>query len=222
MYLRPFNVGAHRDATRSVTLASVLVLTLACGNLDGSASAPSQEELRELHGLVQLGLSRGEAEASDPYQGTSRIEITLEYDTCIETFYADNPEYRIRGEFGAKVFGSAKSEWFDACRGTEGIVCEVTEIRQSLATSDAASPGLTVVYAVAGHLEGRALGFGPIPSEQLSECSPPTMHLVSLDAILGLDDAGVQLWKVVSANPLNARVGEVGDTIDVSAVRTAK
>lgn len=202
-------------------LATTLVLSPACGDFGAPAARePSREELRDLHGLVQLRLLRGEAEPSDPYAGTDRVEVSLEYDECIRTFYERNPDYGLDGELGRKIFGSPESGWFDMCRGAEPVVCEVTEIRPSVPTSGGSGTGLTVVYSVAGHIEGRALGFGPLPARELAECTAPSVRLTSLDAVIGLDDAGERLWRVAYAQPLEIRVGELGDTLRLSSIRT--
>lgn len=185
---------------------------------DGSASASGSDEAAEdttlpgdelTHGFVQLELRRGESQSDDPFVGTARVRVTLEYEACLVSFYEDNPALRAEGADGSLVFGPAADGgegWRDRlCDATTAthVDCVVSSIDQTLDTVKR----LTVSYSVSGSLEGGVLLFGPLPNLDTAHCDTPTYPSVrfgSESAVEGIDGDGKELWGTESASPATA------------------
>lgn len=209
-------------ANRPRSKASWAVLALAVGPLAGCPSDPV-EDLD--HGIINIEFKRGQSETESPYDGTTRVEVTLLYLECLISFYEENPDYEQFGPEGALVFGTLEDGgegWFDRLCDTERpgqVDCTVERFRQEL---DAAKQ-LTIEYAVSGDIEDRVLPFGPIPEPGLAACDAggqPIVRVGSSGAVRGLDGSGDVVWATEAFSPSEATTGQ-GAPITIRAARPA-
>jgi len=199
--------------------AFVALTVLMCTPLAGCPGDP--EDPLE-HGIINVEFRRGQSETSSPYEGTSRVGITLVYRECLTDFYGSTPDYQQGGVDSALIYGSLEDGgegWLDRlCEDRPGQVsCTVEKITQEL---DAANQ-LTIDYLVDGEVEDRTLPFGPLPLASLADCEPgndPIVRLVNAGAVRGLDGNGGVVWITESFDPAEAATGQ-GAPITVRAAR---
>lgn len=193
---------------------------LLLGPLSGCPGDPV-EDLE--HGIINIELKRGQSETESPYDGTTRIEVTLLYLECLIDFYDANPDYTQYGPEGALVFGTREDGgegWLDRLCDTDRtgqVDCTVESFSQEL---DAAKQ-LTIAYSVTGEIEDRLLPFGPLPEEELAMCEAggqPIVRVGSMGAVRGLDGSGDVVWNTEAFSPSEAATGQ-GAPITIRAAR---
>ncbi|MCA9710699.1 MAG: hypothetical protein KDK70_32965 [Myxococcales bacterium] len=206
-----------RDKLRRPKALAALPLLL---TLTGCPENPDPELE---HGVVWLQLLRGESEASDPYEGTAKIEVTLLYRECLVAFYESNPDYQQFGPEGSIIFGTLEDGgegWKDRLcdqSNRNALACSVDSFRQEF---DVAKQ-LTITYSPTGDLENREVPFGPIPTAELAHCEgggSPIVRVGSNGAVRGLAGDGSTLWNTESFNPEEAATGQ-GAPIKIKAAR---
>ncbi|MCA9653186.1 MAG: hypothetical protein H6712_34030 [Myxococcales bacterium] len=191
--------------------------------LCGLAGCPTEPAEDLDHGIINIEFKRGQSETSSPYDGTSRVEVTLLYLECLIDFYDANPDYQQYGPEGALVFGTREDGgegWLDRLCDTERagqVDCQVESFRQEL---DAAKQ-LTIHYTVSGEIEDRLLPFGPLPEPDLAMCEAggqPIVRVGSMGAVRGLDGNGDTVWNTEAFSPSEAATGQ-GAPITIRAAR---
>jgi hypothetical protein len=188
-------------------LLSTAMLAVACGDGTDDPTTDPDAALAH-HGSVPIGFLRAEHESASPYGGRHIVSVTLDYLECLVDFYAAEPQLRQDGPIGAPVF----EDWVDRPCTVNDVACRILSIEQDL---DASPPHLRVRYQIDTALEGRELGFGPLPDAELAGCVP-IVRLGSPDAIYGEDPDGEVLWTLSSFNPDTAVTGQ-GQAIAVHA-----
>ncbi|HET6585320.1 MAG TPA: hypothetical protein VFG69_17800 [Nannocystaceae bacterium] len=161
------------------------------------------------HGFVRVQLQRAASQESDPFAGTERVQITLNYEQCLFDFYVEEPDWTPTGPDGESVFGSADlggEGWFDRLCHVDVpdlVDCEVASIEQQLDPI----PVLRITYVVSGELDGRVLPFGPLPTAALAGCVDPALPSVRLGSgslVVGFDGANAKIWDGTTFAPMSA------------------
>jgi hypothetical protein len=151
------------------------------------------------HGFVRVQLQRAADRTEDPFVGTERMQITLNYEQCIFDFYVANPEWAQDGDNGESVFGSSElggEGWFDRLCNVDVpdlVECEVASIEQQLDPI----PVLRITYVVSGELDGAIVPFGPLPTAALAACeggTEPTVRLTNGNLVVGYDAGNEEIW----------------------------
>ena len=123
--------------------------------------------------MVKLQLLPGETADDAAFNGTIKVEISLDYEECLRDFYNANPEYQKGGLKDAEIFGTLADGgegWKDRLcdQDLSGQVdCTVDSFVQELSDS---SNYLLVTYSVSGELSFRQVPFGPLPDASLANC----------------------------------------------------
>lgn len=175
---------------------------------DGSGTGPADTSAGESttgpdvelqHGFVRVQLQRAAEQPADPFVGTDRVQITLNYEQCLFDFYVESPDWQPSGDDGVTVFGSADlggEGWFDRLCQVDVpdlVDCEVASIEQQLDPI----PVLRISYVVTGELDGRVLPFGPLPTAALAGCVDPALPTVRLsngNLVVGYDGTNTKIW----------------------------
>lgn len=184
--------------------ANVRALVLMAGCMASGLSMTScKDEKVEEFGFTCVELSRGESVDVDPFVGTYRIILKLDYLPCLQNYYLNlHPEQRLDGKEGPAVF----EEWKDRLCSEEiprRIECEVEGFEQTLMTTGTTSYSMTVTYHTpdpAG-LDGRKILWGPGPLPDFAECEAgddPFAKLTTQSGIVGQNKEGKALWQAQS------------------------
>ncbi len=161
-----------------------------------------EEEVEEF-GFTCVELSRGESVEVDPFVGTYKIILKLDYLPCLQNYYLNkHPEQRLDGKEGPDVF----AEWKERLCSEEidrRIECEVELFEQTLMDSGTTAYSMTVTYITPdpGALEGRKILWGPGPLPDFAECEgedAPFVKLTTQSGIVGQDKTGKSLWQAQS------------------------
>jgi len=184
--------------------AQVRALLLMAGCMVGGLSLMScKSEDPEEFGFTCIDLNTGESVEGDPFLGTYRITVRLNYEGCLKDYYLNkHPEMRLDGTAGPAVF----EEWKErlCSEEVEGrIECEVEEFQQVLMQTGTEAYYMTISYITpkSDQLSGRKLLWGPGPLEDFAECSDaerPFVNLSALSGVIGEDKDGNALWQVQS------------------------
>jgi hypothetical protein len=180
---------------------------------DGSSTMAADEtttgpDVELQHGFVRVQLQAADGER-DPFAGTARMQITLNYEQCIFDFYVANPDWRPDGPDGEGVFGSSDlggEGWYDRLCSVDVpdiADCDVAMIEQQLDPI----PVLRITYVVSGDLDGKVVPFGPLPMLALAGCSDevlPTVRLSNGNLVVGYDDASTEIWDGGTYDPSTA------------------
>lgn len=166
------------------------------------------------HGAIELIFRRGESSIGDPYVGTARVIVTMDYETCLRDYYEANPDAQQDGSEGQLVFGrlaDGGEGWQDRlCSGVEmgQAPCSILSIRQRF---DSGTPFLSVEYEVQGSIENQVLLFGPLPTAATAGCSDP---IVRVSPILptGYDAQDTQIWIAETISPISSSAEQPGLT----------
>lgn len=185
------------------------VLGLAC--LTGCPQ-PSEEDF----GTVRIELRPAPGQ-TDPYAGTNRITVSLDYLECLQSFYTQtNTEYAQDGVEGEPLF----EEWKEIlCSDSSSVPCNVTELGQNL-NEQAGLFRIEVEYEVTSpdEVESRFLFVGPLPTETLADgCSTPPLVRLGGNSVNGFAGQS-SLWGVDSFDNPTARTDQ-GAPIIVNAAR---
>jgi hypothetical protein len=184
-----------------------------------ATGCPGDDEPPLEHGTVRLEFKRAENQASNPYDATVNVEITLNYLECLVDFYDANPDYTQAGTIGLPAFGTSDQGgegWSDRLcddDSSEAAPCNVVEIVQELDQSK----HLKVLYEITGPLEDHYLRFGPLPLESTASCEgglSPTVRVASNGAIRGLNGDGTLRWETKSFTPDTVKTNQ-GQAITV-------
>jgi hypothetical protein len=178
--------------------------TLFCfGLLLATACGSGEEDLT--HGYIEVVMTPAQNETAEVFAGTSRIIATVTYQTCLQTFYANESGWRQDGPDGAPVFGNDEGgeDWKTRlCDPAESgqIGCSVALIDQNLETSP---PNLAITYDVTSFIEGQFIKVGPIPLQELAGCEGGQRPLVGIggNVVSGLNGAGAKIWQVATFKP---------------------
>jgi hypothetical protein len=173
------------------------------------------------HGFVRVQLQRAADAPADPFVGTERVQITLNYEQCLFDFYVDQPDWQPSGDDGESVFGSAElggEGWFDRLCHVDVpdlVDCEVASIEQQLDPI----PVLRITYVVMGELDGGILPFGPLPTAALAGCVDPVLPTVRLsngNLVVGFDGGNAKIWDGTTFAPeLAATDDEAPIVVDI-------
>lgn len=186
-------------------------------------ACPGEPEKSYDHGVVWLTFARGASQDTNPYEGTTRIVVTLLYLECLIGFYEANPDYQQLGVEGALVFGPEEDGgegWLDhLCEldNPNAVDCTVESFDQEL---DSAKQ-LTVTYSISGNPENREVAFGPIPKAGLAACEAgahPIVRVGSNGAVRGIGGSGDTIWNTEAFNPAEAQTDQ-GQPIRIRAAR---
>lgn len=178
---------------------------------DGSSTTAADEsstgpDVELQHGFVRVQLQTAEGEQRDPFVGTTRMQITLNYEQCIFDFYVANPDWRPDGADGEAVFGAADlggEGWYDRLCSVDipDIAdCDVAMIEQQLEQI----PVLRISYTVSGDLDGKVVPFGPLPTAALAGCegdATPTVRLSNGNLVVGYDEGSAEIWDGADYDP---------------------
>jgi hypothetical protein len=217
--------------TMATTVANTIADTSTAGNTTtampetstgepgtSSESGPPPVDLE--HGFIRIHLRRSDTEETDPFVGTTRIQIIMAYEQCLFTFYADHPEYTQNGSMGAEIFGPydlGGEGWLDRLCDVpvdDLIDCSVASIEQQLESV----PGMRINYMVAEPIEDMTVAFGPMPTAALAGCDDPTMHLQNGGSVGGYDGQGTKIWEGFTFDPNSAATdSETPIVVDVVA-----
>lgn len=158
------------------------------------------------HGFVLIHLQRAADEPADPFVGTERIIVTLNYEQCLFDFYVANPDYAQGSGEDMNIWGTLDEGgegWFDRLCEVDvpGLVdCSVATFEQQLEPI----PVLRITYLVTEPLEDMMLPFGPLPTAELAACTGdvlPTVRLSSGDLVRGFDAQNVDIWQGSTFDP---------------------
>lgn len=203
--------GVMRSRFR-LGFAGAIALTLAvgCGDDEGT---PLE------HGFVKIQLVRSENQADSPFIGTGQIFAAMEYDTCLQNFYAMNPNYQQSGADGSLVFGridDGGEGWQDRlCENPEArqAECEVAQIEQELDNSSQ----LRITYNMPSDDIGtKFLKFGPVPNPELANCEgglQPIVRLVAPVPVRGFNAQGAEIWETSSFDNPEAVPGQGAELV---------
>ena len=127
------------------------------------------------------------------FAGTTEIRTTVNYGECLKEFYTStNANYAMDGVEGEAVF----IEWQDKLCSEEiagTFACEVSEIKQNF-TNMNSNLQASLVGIDPGGIEGFKIPIGPLPLDNLSECTSQVS--LGASAVAGYDSNGAQLWRV--------------------------
>jgi len=163
------------------------------------------------HGSVKLEFRRGDGVGVNPFEGTSIMEVTLNYEACLIDFYTANSNWSPNGVDGETVFGGADLEgegWKDRLCELGSIDCEVVSLTQQLDPN--LGSWLKVSYQISSEIENHEIHFGPLPLPDLAVCeagAAPTVRVSNMSAVRGLDGLppdGEVIWAIQKFNPDNA------------------
>lgn len=184
--------------------ANVRALLLMAGCMASGLSMTScKEEDPEEFGFTCVELNTGESVEGDPFAGTYRILLKLDYLPCLQDYYLNkHPEQRLDGKEGPAIF----AEWKDRLCSEEvdrRVECEVEEFKQTLMTTGTTSYSMTVTYRTPnpGELVGRRLLWGPGPLPDFAKCEAgdePFVKLTTQSGIVGQNKEGKTLWQAQS------------------------
>lgn len=190
--------------TRATMNANVRALLLMAGCLASGLSMMScKEEEAEEFGFTCVELSRGESVDVDPFEGTYKIVLKLDYLPCLKDYYLNkHPEQRLDGKEGPAVFAEWKERLCSEAVARR-IDCEVESFDQTLMTTGTESYSLAVTYITPnpGDLVGRKILWGPGPLPDYAECDTgdlPFAALTRQSGITGQNKAGKILWQAQS------------------------
>ncbi len=190
---------------------------------DGSTTMAADEsstgpDVELQHGFVRVQLQAAKGEERDPFAGTARMQITLNYEQCIFDFYVDNPDWRPDGPDGEAVFGSSDlggEGWYDRLCSVDApdiADCDVAMIEQQLDPI----PVLRISYVVSGDLDGKVIPFGPLPTAALAGCTEavqPTVRLSNGNLVVGYDDGSAEIWDGADYDPAIVATDEQGPIV---------
>lgn len=157
----------------------------------------------EEFGFTCLDLSQGESVEGDPFAGTYKIVLKLDYLPCLKSYYLDkHPEQRLDGKDGPAVFAEWKERLCSEAVARR-IDCTVESFEQTLITTGAEEYSLAVTYITPnpGDLVGGKILWGPGPLPDYAECDPgdvPFAALTKQSGITGQNKAGKVLWQAQS------------------------
>ena len=179
----------------------------------------------DTHGFVKIGLLRGTAETMSPYTGTSKIRVTMTYDSCFAGFYESNPNWTQNGVDGAPVFGTVD----DGGEGWRDRLCSPLDTSQAECSIDSFDQNLTmaqqltIIYSVGQDLENRFLKFGPLPliseiPEFECEGGAPRVT-IQAQQVTGENNSGATIWSGQSLESEGAATPGQGKQIGIRAAR---
>lgn len=183
--------------------ANVRVLLMAGCMASGLSMTSCKEEDPEEFGFTCVELNIGESVDVDPFVGTYRIILKLDYLPCLQDYYLNkHPEQRLDGKDGPAIF----AEWKDRLCSEEitgRIECEVEGFEQTLMTTGTTAYSMTVTYHTPDPkgLIGHKILWGPGPLPDFAECEEgddPFVKLTTQASIVGQDKAGKTLWQAQS------------------------
>jgi len=170
----------------------------------GESSTSDTGPVEDLeHGVVLIRLQRAPDEPADPFVGTERVVITLNYEQCLFDFYVANPDYAQGGDLNMDIWGDSGEGWFERLCQVDVpdlVDCEVVAFEQQLDPI----PLLRVSYNVTEPLEDMVLPFGPLPTAELAACAgdtQPTVRLTNGNLVRGFDAGNVDLWSGQTFDP---------------------
>ncbi len=174
-------------------------------------SGCGEDEPVDDHGFVCLDIRRGENTDPSVYNGTAAIQVRVNYLECLRTFYNDtNPEYRLDGVEGERVFGEWAGRLCSEPDVERPISCEVEpeNFTQTLIETEGLSNhSLTVTYNITDpNIEGNRLLIGPFPLPELAGCDKVDVSFTSLGDVAGLDANGEQIWQMQTYENSPSRV----------------
>ncbi len=169
-----------------------------------TAGAPTTGGVsEERFGFTCVDLNPGEAVDGDPFLGTYRIRVRLNYEPCLQDYYLNNhPKMRLDGVEGPAVFEAWKQRL--CTEPVEGRVdCEIDGFTQILMATGTEAYYLEVAYITPdpGQLNGGTLLWGPGPLPDYAECAEglqPFVNLSQLSGVIGEDKDGNTLWQLQS------------------------
>ncbi len=149
-------------------------------------------------GFACLKLRKGDGVAGDPFAGTQRIVVTLDYDPCLVDYYLGRPEMQQGQPLGDEVFTRWQSRLCSESVAGR-VACEVEAMTQVFDATNAVYK-LVVGYVMLTPetLDGGILLWGPAPMAEEAACEVgvPTVRLTSQYGLLGLGAMGDTLWRV--------------------------
>ncbi|HFE44686.1 MAG TPA: hypothetical protein ENJ18_04210 [Nannocystis exedens] len=135
---------------------------------------------------------------------TTEIRTTVNYGECLKDFYTStNANYAMDGVEGEEVF----AEWQERLCSEEiagTFVCEVNTIKQNFAGMNA-NLQISLVGIDPAGIEGFKIPIGPLPLENLSECTSQVS--LGSSAVTGYDSNGNQVWSVETFEVNTANAG---------------
>ncbi len=173
------------------------------GSESGSSGSTGGGGGPEGFGFACVDLARGEGVEGDPFAGTQKIVVTLDYQPCLIDYYINkSPDMRQTGTKGAFVF----EHWKDRlCTEavTGRIDCEVESLEQVLMETGTEAYRMTATYVTPqpDQLDGRTVLWGPAPLTDYAGCAEgleASASLSSLSGVIGLDADGATIWQVQS------------------------
>ncbi len=166
-----------------------------------------EEETPESHGYVCVQVRPSllwADKVGELFAGTTEIRTTVNYGQCLKDFYTTtNANYAMDGVEGEEVF----LEWQDRLCSEEiagTFACEVNTIAQNFAGMNS-NLQISLLGIDPGGIEGFKIPIGPLPLENLSECTSQVSLAPS--AVVGYDSNGVQIWHVETFEVNTANAG---------------
>lgn len=200
--LRPQAMAEKLRTMKS--LARVLVLSsVATVCLSGCPEDTPPEE----HGYVCVQASPSllwQDKVGELFAGTTEIRLTVNYGTCLQEFYTStNSNYAQDGVEGEEVF----LEWEERLCSEEiagTFACEVQSFKQNF-TGMNANFQISMTGIDPAGIEGRKIPIGPLPLDNLTECTPQVSLAPS--SVAGYDSNGAQIWAVEAFGTSLANAG---------------
>ena len=186
--------------------AQVRALLMAGCMVGGLSLMSCGKEDPEEFGFTCIDLNQGESVEGDPFIGTYKIIVSLNYEPCLRDYYLNkHPEMRLDGTDGPAVF----EEWKDRLCSEEiagRIDCEIESLEsfEQILTDvgvEAYKMSITYITPMSDQLNGRKLLWGPGPLPEFAECQEglkPYVNLSALSGVIGKDKDGKTLWQVQS------------------------
>ena len=183
--------------------AKVRALVMAGCTVGGLSLMSCGKDEVEDFGFTCIDLNPGEGVDVDPFLGTYKIKVRLNYEPCLRDYYLNkHPEMRIDGTDEPVVF----EEWKERLCSEEidgRIECEIDGFKQVLMDTGTEAYYMEVSYLTPkpDALSGGKLLWGPGPLPDAAECTmglKPFVNLSSLSGVTGEDKNGKKLWQVQS------------------------
>jgi hypothetical protein len=165
-----------------------------------TTGAPEDEPF----GFVCLRLLKADSADTDPFVGTTQIQVTLKYDACLTDYYLErHPEQMLGADEGAAIVEAWRERLCHELVDDSLVACEV----ESLASFDQVivdgGSQMTITYEIGdpAQIDGRLVLWGPGPVAATAACPMgqlPTVRPTLPSDVVGRNAEGLVVWQMQS------------------------